>query len=139
MELGYVRIAVGCALAVVLAQPMIGGSAQAQVVDRGTASVVEASGEVADGIGSLLVRFRPGLRPMTRAGEVRGSALIPARMNVSLRVGKRLGFGIWRIDLSRPVSVRQAKRISVFMMKDRDVVLAEPDYPVSVSSVALSD
>ena len=138
MGFGWVRIVVGCALAMVLVQSMIGLTVQAQVVDRGSGSLVQASGEVTGGIGSLLVRFRPGLRPVTSAGDVRGSAFIPARMKVSLRVGKRLGFGIWRIDLSRPVSVREAKRISVFMMKDRNVVLAEPDYPVSISSRSTS-
>jgi hypothetical protein len=85
---------------------------------------------------SFLVTYKKPFDPRKQRPQrpILGAEFVPAGLKNDLRLGKYLGFGIWRIDLKKPVSQTTAKSILKALNRSKSVQMAEIDGTVSAYS-----
>ena len=90
-------------------------------------------GQSPEPVSSLIVHYTPGFGPKTAGGGVRGAHYVAGPVRAMLLLGPALGFGMWRLDFSAPVSLATAMRVSAQLMRAPTVISAEPDGKVSIA------
>lgn len=81
---------------------------------------------------SLVVQYEDGRSPGPPGSRPAGSARVDERVRALLVTGPELGFGMWRIDFTRPVRPATAREAARDLTASRLIVIAEVDGVVTV-------
>jgi subtilisin family serine protease len=90
-----------------------------------------------DQIDSFIIRYKNGKKP-TNSSPLLGTDKVTSIKRTDLALGTYLGFGMYRIDLPKPITSQLADSIATELTKSRVVDFAEPNAQVSILSATSS-
>ncbi len=82
---------------------------------------------------SLIVRYEKGVKPRSKV-PITGTEHVTSVKRSALSLGNLLGFRMYQVDFSTPVSLAVARRVAAQMTKSTRVEFAEPNGRVSIRS-----
>jgi outer membrane protein OmpA-like peptidoglycan-associated protein len=90
-----------------------------------------------DQIDSFIIRYKKGKKP-TNSSPLLGTDKVTSIKKTDLALGTYLGFGMYRIDLPKPITSQLADSIATELTNSRVVDFAEPNAQVSILSATNS-
>jgi subtilisin family serine protease len=90
-----------------------------------------------DQIDSFIIRYKKGQKP-TNNSPLLGTDKVTSIKKTDLALGTYLGFGMYRIDLPKPITAQLADSVATELTKSRVVDFAEPNAQVSILSATNS-
>jgi hypothetical protein len=81
---------------------------------------------------SLIVRYGKGVKPRSKV-PITGTEYVTSVKRSALSLGKLLGFRMYQVDFSTPISLSVARRVAAQMTKSSRVEFAEPNGRVSIN------
>jgi hypothetical protein len=90
-----------------------------------------------DQIDSFIIRYKKGQKP-TNNSPLLGTDKVTSIKRTDLALGTYLGFGMYRIDLPKPITAQLADSVATELTKSRVVDFAEPNAQVSILSATNS-